>query len=59
MLFNTSIEENLRLAKPDATDEEMTEALIAANAWKFIRTKLGKTGMKTHVGSSGGQLSGG
>ena len=37
----------------------MIEALIAANAWKFIKTKLAKTGLKTQVGSSGGQLSGG
>jgi ABC-type multidrug transport system fused ATPase/permease subunit len=59
VLFNTSIEENLKLAKPDATDEEMQEALIAANAWKFITTKLSKTGLKTQVGSSGSQLSGG
>jgi len=37
----------LRLSKPDATEEEMIEALIAANAWKFIRTKLAKTRLKT------------
>ena len=37
----------------------MTEALIAANAWKFIKNKLGKTGINTLVGSSGSQLSGG
>tara|TARA_B110000285_G_C15081164_1_gene593598 strand:- start:873 stop:986 length:114 start_codon:yes stop_codon:yes gene_type:complete len=37
----------LRLAKPDATEDEMIEALIAANAWKFITTKLRKTGIKT------------
>jgi ABC-type multidrug transport system fused ATPase/permease subunit len=47
VLFNTSIEENMRLAKPDATEDEMIEALIAANAWKFIKTKLSKTGLKT------------
>ena len=58
-MFNTTIEENLKLAKPDATEDEMIEALIAANAWKFIKTKLSKTGLKTQVGSSGGQLSGG
>jgi ABC-type multidrug transport system fused ATPase/permease subunit len=37
----------MKLAKPDATQDEMIEALIAANAWKFIKTKLGKTGLKT------------
>jgi len=25
----------------------MIEALVAANAWSFIKTKLGKTGIKT------------
>ena len=37
----------------------MIEALVAANAWKFITTKLKKYGIQTQVGSAGGQLSGG
>jgi len=36
-LFNTSIRENMQFAKPDATEEEMIEALKAANAWEFIQ----------------------
>ena len=57
ILFNTTIRENLLFAKPDATEEEMKEALKDANAWEFI-TKFDK-GLKTIVGSGGGQLSGG
>ena len=59
VLFNTSIKENMLFAKPDATDEEIKEALKAANAWDFIMAKMGEHGINTLVGSSGGQLSGG
>jgi ATP-binding cassette, subfamily B, bacterial MsbA len=45
VLFNTSIEENLKFAKPDATMAEMEEALRAANAWEFIQKKLGDSGI--------------
>lgn len=44
---------------PNATEEEMIEALKAANAWSFIQDKFGEKGIDTHVGASGGQLSGG
>lgn len=59
VLFNTTIRENMKFAKADATEEEMIEALKAANAWSFITGKLGEKGIDTHVGASGGQLSGG
>jgi ATP-binding cassette subfamily B (MDR/TAP) protein 1 len=59
VLFNTSIRENLKFAKADATEEEMIEALKAANAWTFIQENLGDKGIDTLVGASGGQLSGG
>lgn len=36
VLFNTTIRENMLFAKPNATDEEIKEALVAANAWDFI-----------------------
>ena len=50
----------MKLAKPDATLEEIKQALVDANAWEFINTKLGPSGgIKTNVGSMGGQLSGG
>ena len=59
-MFNCSIEENLKLAKPDATDKEMEQALKDANAWEFISTKLKPSGgIKTNVGSMGGKMSGG
>lgn len=57
VLFNTSIRENMKFAKPDATDEEIKEALINANAWTFIQKIT--TGLDTIVGGSAGSLSGG
>ncbi len=36
VLFNQSIRENMLFAKPDATDQEIIEALKAANAWDFV-----------------------
>ena len=56
-LFAMSVKKNLLLAKPDATDEELNEALRKANAYNFVM-KLEK-GINTYVGSGGGQLSGG
>ena len=56
-LFAMSIKKNLLLAKPDATDDELNEALKKANAYNFVM-KLEK-GINTYVGSGGGQLSGG
>jgi len=57
VLFNESIRSNMLNAKPDATDDEIYEALKKANAMKFIE-RLSK-GLDTNAGSSGGQLSGG
>ena len=45
------------LAKPDATDEQIEEALTDANAWKFI-SKLPNT-INENVGAGGNKLSGG
>ena len=58
VLFNTTIRENLLFAKPDAAEDEIIDALKAANAWDFIKNKMDK-GLDTSVGSGGGQLSGG
>lgn len=57
VLFNCSIKENMRFAKPDATEDEIREALVAANAWNFVQ-KMTNT-IDTIVGGSGGSLSGG
>lgn len=56
-LFNTTIRENLLLAKPDATDEELWAALNAANASDFVRASAG--GLDTIAGERGSRFSGG
>jgi len=57
LLFNRSIEENLRVGKPDATLEEIEEAMRRAQASEFIARSAG--GMDSNVGERGRQLSGG
>jgi ABC-type multidrug transport system fused ATPase/permease subunit len=47
LLFNTSIKENMLFAKPDATDEEIKQALKDANAWDFIQKKMSEKGIDT------------
>ena len=56
-LFATTIKENIRIAKPDATDKEIEEAARGANAHDFISSL--EKGYDTHVGDKGLQLSGG
>jgi len=56
-MFNTSIKENLLFARPEATEEEMIQALKDANAWSFIEDM--ENGLNTNIGGTGGQLSGG
>ena len=56
-LFNGPVRENLHLGKRDASDEEMWQALAAANADGFVR-ELDK-GLDTVVGERGVKLSGG
>lgn len=57
VLFSMTISENLRLANPDLSDEEIYEVLKKANAWDFINETEKK--IETYVGNSGTQLSGG
>ena len=57
ILFNDTIRENLRVAKQDATDEELIEALKVANAYRFVKTF--PNGIETNVGDGGNKLSGG
>lgn len=57
VLFNQTIRENLRYGKPDASDEEMYQALKSANASKIIDRLPEK--LDTVVGAQGGKLSGG
>jgi ABC-type multidrug transport system fused ATPase/permease subunit len=56
-MFNGTTAENLRIGKPDATEEEIWEVLRAANAAEFIKrlpeglhTPLGERGVKLSVG---------
>lgn len=56
-LFNSSIRENIRLGKSDATDEEVEAAAKLAFAHDFL-VKLPQ-GYDTNVGERGVQLSGG
>ncbi|WP_328995841.1 ABC transporter ATP-binding protein/permease [Kribbella sp. NBC_01245] len=57
-LVQGTIAENIRLAKPDATDEEVYAAAEAAAAHEFIKAELPE-GYDTQVGERGGRLSGG
>lgn len=57
VLFSTTIEENIRYARPEATDEEVIEAAKAANAHDFIEAL--PDGYGTLVGERGMRLSGG
>jgi ATP-binding cassette, subfamily C, bacterial CydD len=56
-LFHGTIADNLRIAKPDATDAEITAAAQAARIDDFIATL--PNGYETEVGERGAQLSGG
>jgi ATP-binding cassette subfamily B protein len=56
-LFNTTVRDNLRLGRPEATDEELIEAARQANAHEFI-VHLPE-GYDTVIGERGVQLSGG
>ena len=56
-LFHDTIAANIRLGKPDATDEEMIEAAQAAHLHAFIETLPEK--YETIIGEGGARLSGG
>ena len=56
-LFNTSVAENIRLGKKDATDEEVLVAAKLANCDEFVQ-KLAN-GYDTEIGENGCNLSGG
>ncbi|TFJ91472.1 ABC transporter ATP-binding protein [Lentibacillus salicampi] len=57
ILFSESIAMNIRMGKPDATDEEVVKAAEAANAHDFIKELY--NGYDTMVGERGVKLSGG
>ncbi|MBB5049629.1 ATP-binding cassette subfamily B protein [Rhodopseudomonas rhenobacensis] len=57
LLFNRSIADNLRVGKPDATDEELRTAASRAQALDFIERSEQK--FATNAGERGRMLSGG
>ncbi len=57
LLFNRSIEDNLRVGKPDATDAELRQALARAQALELVERN--PLGLKAVVGERGRALSGG
>ncbi|MDP6506396.1 MAG: ATP-binding cassette domain-containing protein, partial [Planctomycetota bacterium] len=56
-LFNTSLEENIRYARPDATEDEIVDAARMAQIDDFIRSQ--PEGYHSVVGEGGVKLSGG
>ena len=61
-LFHRSLRDNIRLGRPDATDEEVAAAARKAEAHGFIHTlrdSRGRAGYDAYVGERGVKLSGG
>jgi ABC-type multidrug transport system fused ATPase/permease subunit len=56
-LFNTSIMENIRMGKPDASDEEVIKMAQIAQCHDFIMQT--ENGYDTNIGDAGNKLSGG
>jgi subfamily B ATP-binding cassette protein MsbA len=57
ILFNDTIKNNLLIAMPNATDEEIIDSLKVANAWEFVKDLPKK--INHNIGESGNKLSGG
>ena len=55
-LFKGTVEENLKMARPDATRAEMEAVLRKVNLWGFLQTQ---DGLKTQLLEKAGNLSGG
>ncbi len=55
-LFKGTVEENLRMAGPDASEEELESALRRVNLWEFLQTQQG---LQTQLQEKGSNFSGG
>lgn len=55
VLFDASVEENIRLGRPDANDAEVRRAAVRAGADAFVREL--PQGYRTRLGRGGGKLS--
>jgi ATP-binding cassette, subfamily B, bacterial len=61
-MFNRSARDNIKYGRPDATDEQIFEAAIKAEAHEFIQDlqdHKGRRGYDAHLGERGVKLSGG
>ncbi len=56
-VYDTTVEQNLRVAKPDATSDELADALSRARLTEWVATL--PNGLDTPVGEHGAQVSGG
>lgn len=56
VIFAETIRENMLLGKPDATDEEMIQALKSAKIWDFLKTQ---NGLDMKIQANAANLSGG
>ena len=56
-LFHRSLRENIAYSRPDATDEDVLQAIKRANAYEFVKEL--PNGLDTIVGERGVKLSGG
>ena len=56
-LFNSSIKDNIKIGKKDATDEEIVRAVKIAKCYEFINKM--PEGIDTLIGENGQRLSGG
>ena len=55
-LFKGTVEDSLRMGSPDASEEEMKEALMKVNLWGFLRSQQG---LQTPILEKGSNFSGG
>lgn len=55
-LFKGTVKSNLLMGNPNASDDEMTDALKRVKLWDFLK---GEQGLDTHINEKGSNLSGG
>lgn len=56
-MLNSTVKKNVLLGKPNATDEEVNEALVKTNSMPFVQKLEGK--LDAPVGTGGSAFSGG
>jgi ABC-type multidrug transport system fused ATPase/permease subunit len=56
-IFRATVRDNVRVARPDASDADVQRACETANAWEFVRQLPGQ--LDAPIGEGGSSLSGG